>query len=335
MRQLTFFIIAIIAIISFSAPAQNETSVLFIGNSLTFSNNMPKMVERIAVANGKKVFVDTIVKRGMNLEYHATQKRTYKKIKSRKWSYIVVQGRSTEFAKSDKSVDSLTLPYLQQIVDSIRHYSTCTRIVLYETWGYKYGKPEIVGAKDYLTMQSQIKRQTKRVAEILGIGVCPVGEAWSSIYQSDTTIAIYKKDHYHPTPTGSYIAACTFYVALFGETAYGNKAKFGITETDRKTIELQTAGLLVGNRNKWKLQTPVKYPVTGFDLVLQNNDLKLVDRSSHTTTVTWYFGDGHSSKLTNPSHKYTNKGVYTVRQVATGKCGTSTLKRTITIKNMN
>jgi Zn-dependent metalloprotease len=48
--------------------------------------------------------------------------------------------------------------------------------------------------------------------------------------------------------------------------------------------------------------------------------------SSNANTFTWYFGDGTSSTLINPSHTYSTLGNYTVKLVADGgSCGTDSL----------
>jgi hypothetical protein len=332
MKIIQIFAFLFICLAMKTVKGQDEISVLFIGNSLTFSNDMPKMLQNISVANGKKIIVDTVVKRGMSIKYHSSQQKTFNRIKSRKWSYVVIQGFSTEFAQPKGIVDSTTIPYLRIIVDSIRFYNKCSKIILYETWGYKLGKTEIPNAVDYSQMQDLIKQQTVRAADIFSIGVCPVGEAWKKVQKSDQNMELYTADNYHPTKTGSYIAACTFYTTLFAESAYGNKSTININPANRKTIETISATVLIGNRTKWSLTFPVKFPMTGFDLILQNNELKLVDKSLHSKSVDWYFGDGVSSKDNSPKHVYKKKGTYTINQVVHGKCGSNNLKRTISVK---
>lgn len=314
--------------------SQGETSILFIGNSLTFTNNMPKMLKEIALANGTTVIVDTVVKRGMSLKYHSEQKKTYRKIRSRKWSYVIVQGHSTEFAHSTEIIDQNTIPYLRKLVDSIRRNNGCSQIILYETWGYQYGKVEIPDSETYEKMQNQIKLQTMRASEVLSIGVCPVGETWRKVLKADSTLKLYTADNYHPTKLGSYIAACTFYVAIFNKTAYGNTNKLNLSLSARKIIEKETALFLLGNRPKWRLK-PLSLLETGYDLILQNNELNLVNRATNFTTINWYFGDGTTSKEINPKHTYAKKGTFIVNQVVMDKCNSVNLKRTIIVKAVN
>src|SRR5690554_1513108 len=77
---------------------QENISVLFIGNSYTFMNDMPFMFQKMAQAEGVNAYVDTVVHGGKNLQYHASRKETYDKIRSRNWTYVIIQGHSNEFA---------------------------------------------------------------------------------------------------------------------------------------------------------------------------------------------------------------------------------------------
>ena len=90
-----------------------ELSVLFIGNSFTFMNNMPEMFQKIATSNGDKVVVEHCTKGGMDWKYHVENDSTYEYIDSRDWDYIVLQAKSWEPAQPRNKVDANTLPYGQ------------------------------------------------------------------------------------------------------------------------------------------------------------------------------------------------------------------------------
>lgn len=49
--------------------------------------------------------------------------------------------------------------------------------------------------------------------------------------------------------------------------------------------------------------------------------------SQNTTVFAWDFGDGSTSNLINPSHIYTISGLYTVKLVASGSCGTDSITK--------
>jgi Zn-dependent metalloprotease len=55
--------------------------------------------------------------------------------------------------------------------------------------------------------------------------------------------------------------------------------------------------------------------------------VNFTNQSTNTSIYTWYFGDGATSTAANPSHTYTAPGVYTVRLVSGGGCGTDSITK--------
>jgi hypothetical protein len=69
-----------------------------------------------------------------------------------------------------------------------------------------------------------------------------------------------------------------------------------------------------------------------FTYTLSGVTAQFTNQSSGAVTYSWDFGDSSpTSSAQNPSHVYTQNGVYTVTLTVTGPCGTSTYTQTITI----
>lgn len=315
-----------------SVTAQSETSVLFIGNSFTFMNNMPFTFKSIAEAKGKKIYVDTVVEGGKNFEFHASQTETYRTIKSRKWDYIVIQGHSNELAQPDSKVDQLTYPYAKKIVDSIRAYNPCAQIVLYMTWGYKYGNPKWSAIASYDSMQYRIKNQYFRFSDLLNARISPVGEVWKTLRSNYSGINLYDPDNQHPSPAGSYVSACTFFASIFGESPMYNSAHIALDEKTRQIIELNASQIVLNNLNEWRFVPQADPMQANFDLVLENDSLSVINRSSGYTALEWHFGDGHISAETNPVHIYQNSGKFTVKLKLINFCKTIEVERLIDVR---
>ena len=66
--------------------------VLFIGNSYSFQ--IPKVFEKLAKVEGKKVEVEQVTKGGWKLVKHAAAKQTLDKISDGKWDVVVLQEQS-------------------------------------------------------------------------------------------------------------------------------------------------------------------------------------------------------------------------------------------------
>lgn len=292
---------------------------------------MPNMFKQIAEAKGKNVIVDFVVEGGKDFAYHSSQDITYKAIKSRKWDFVVLQGHSNELTHPNAITDKNSLPYAQQIVDSVRKNSSCTELVLYMTWGYKNGNPKWSAIATYDSMQYRIKNQYLRFADLLNTRISPVGEVWKTVRANYSALNLYDPDLFHPSYLGSYLSACTHFASIFGESPLKNDAPIQVDEATRQIIEMNVSQIVLNNLNQWRF-IPKKTLEEGFDLILQNDYLELVDRSKNATWIEWDFGDGNLSKEQDPEHCYSEKGVYTVKQTVSNSCYSFTLERQIEVK---
>lgn len=59
----------------------------------------------------------------------------------------------------------------------------------------------------------------------------------------------------------------------------------------------------------------------GFSNSITGLDLTLTDGSTNATSWQWYFGDGDSSTLQNPTHTYAANGWYDITQIVSNTCG--------------
>src|SRR5208282_4563589 len=69
--------------------------ILFIGNSYTYRNDLPRMFARLANAGGHEVETDMVATGSFTLSNHLASSHTLKKIKSGKWDWVVLQEQST------------------------------------------------------------------------------------------------------------------------------------------------------------------------------------------------------------------------------------------------
>src|SRR5436305_975756 len=62
-------------------------------------------------------------------------------------------------------------------------------------------------------------------AQELGLTVAPVGMAWAKVRETDPGMALHLPDGSHPTPTGSYLAACVLADTILGKRLTGLPAR--------------------------------------------------------------------------------------------------------------
>jgi len=210
-----------------SAPmkAGSTISVLFIGNSLTFVNDLPKTLSDIAGSLGDKVEYDMAAPGGYSFMQHAKDQTTLSKIKSRAWDFEVLQDQSELPALPDYRVGNEVMPYALQLDGFIHAPGSVAKTVFFQTWGYKHGDPQYCAATPtlctYMSMQDQLSRSYDLMAQKTGGILAPVGEAWRLSQQAHPEFELYQGDGKHPSPEGTYLAACVFYMILFKKDVAG------------------------------------------------------------------------------------------------------------------
>jgi hypothetical protein len=194
--------------------------ILFIGNSLTFVNDLPRQVAKLAEARGHAVKCEMYAPGGYHLSQHVADPQALKLIKSRKWDIVVLQEQSQVPAFSEEQVKRDVYPYAKKLCALIRAASPKARIVFYQTMAKKNGDPSNIGvAKELATyegMQKRIDRTYRALALANGAELAPVGEVWKEVRSARPSLELYS-DETHPNLNGSYLAACVFYQVIFGE----------------------------------------------------------------------------------------------------------------------
>jgi hypothetical protein len=312
--------------------AQEEMSVLFIGNSYTFMNDMPFTFKNMAANAGHNVHVDIVVEGGKNMQYHSEQILTYDKISSRKWNYVVVQCHSNELAAPEDSIDKKTAPFAKKIIDAIRSNSSCTEVILYMTWGYKFGNNNWSPIATYETMQEKIRANYMRFGEMFDAKICPVGMVWKKLRNTNPTIDLYDPDLHHPSKIGSYISASTFFSVIFGESSVGNTELGGNAIEEATLVQDFASEMVLNNLSQWKLNYKDYDLKPGFDVKIKGCSIELKTTAIGAAEVNYSFGDGFSSLLNDPSHEFEQRGSYTITQTIKNSCRTRSFTKTVVIE---
>ena len=181
------------------SEADCALDVLFIGNSFTSRNRLPQLVAAL-VAPSCALRSETIFAGGASLRRHWNAGLAQRALASQRWDCVVLQEQST-----------LPLKSPQRFHGNVRLFTSViaageARALLYLTWS----RAHVPQAQRALT------EAVEAIACETGAGVIPVGIAWHALRASDPEIALYDADGSHPTPTGSYLAACVFAASLFG-----------------------------------------------------------------------------------------------------------------------
>ncbi len=186
-------------------PAQEKDTmnVLFIGNSYTYVNDLPGTLAKLAAAGPGKLRIQTDkqLEGGQSLMGHWNKGKAVEKIRKGGWDFVVLQDQSLTPAQRPH----LTREYAPKFDAEIRKAGAKT--MFYMTWARKKDPPMI----------DKLSRTYTEVARELGAGVAPVGLAWKAAIEKQPELNLYAADGSHPSPAGTYLAACVFYATLTGE----------------------------------------------------------------------------------------------------------------------
>lgn len=204
---------SITLLLFFQVAAKKEVKILFIGNSYTYRNHMPKIFEKLARLNGKslKVYSNT---KGMTSFYrHSKRQNLYKAIAWKKWDYVILQGSSRDMIKDSVTFKTKTIPGLEKLIGAVKENNKQTKMLFFMTWAYQKG----YGEKSYFEMTINVKNGYEFLSTNYNIPVVPVGLAWKEVRVTEKKSKLYHRDGAHPSLQGSYLIASCFYVSIFKE----------------------------------------------------------------------------------------------------------------------
>ena len=300
--------------------------VLFIGNSYTHMNSMPALFEKMAISKGIKIEVGMSAKSSHTFKMHCNRPEMFEAIRSKKWDYVVLQGFSRELTYEPSYLDTASVPYFNQIVDSIKSNNACTNVLLYMTWGYKDGFADREEVDSYEKMSDAVRNGYKYLSEIYNFPIVPVGDVYREI-RKKTDINLYEADNQHPTPFGSYAVASTFYSSIF-KTSAKNAFPGKLTPEDAATIQDIAFNVVSKNLSKYKLLNNTM-KVSNERTKMGQYFVECESNYPNSTSVHWNFGDGTSSNKTKVKHEYKNPGEYWVILTVDDECGQRIIKRKV------
>jgi hypothetical protein len=182
--------------------------ILFIGNSYTSRNNLPRIVADLATAGAPPRHVDfaLVSAGGASLRRHWNAGRGQELLHSQPWDYVVLQEQST-----------LPLKNPARYHDNVRLFTPLiaqrgAQVLLYLNWS-RQAAPQT---------QDALTRAVYHIAREIDARVVPVGPAWHRAIAEMPGLQLYTSDGSHPTAEGSYLAACMFHVVLFESEPHGD-----------------------------------------------------------------------------------------------------------------
>lgn len=196
--------------------------VLFVGNSFTARNDVPRLIADIAAARGKQMEPRLIQAGGASLRMHWNKGEAERSIRGGDYDVVVLQEQSTLPIKNSRRMHENV-----RLFDEVIR-SAGARTALYLTWARRHA-PE---------SQAKITEAYQSIGRELGAIVVPVGVAWEQVLREHPHIVLHDPDGSHPSPAGSYLAACVFYAVLFDESPEGVESDVrGVSAANRALLQ--------------------------------------------------------------------------------------------------
>jgi hypothetical protein len=201
-----------------SSTAAEPARVLFVGNSLTASHNLPGMVAVLSTAAGAPLRVAAVTVPGASLGDHLDAGTAARRLAGERWDVVVLQQGPSSRPESGAQLrrDAARMAKLVRAAGA--------RPALFMVWPVRE-EPEWFDG-----VRTSYESAARHVDGLF----LPAGEAWRLVGRR---VELYDPDGLHPTRAGSYLAALVITAALTGRSPRGLPAPDGMAKETAAVLQ--------------------------------------------------------------------------------------------------
>lgn len=238
---------------------KRHINILILGNSLVYFNDMPAILQGIIEASGKAANVESITKGSATMTMFASPddplgRQLRDKLCEKNYDYIFIEPSRRMTPDNDPLEHSVYSCELEasKVLKALADQNGAETII-YSVFGnntggyYIYNTASPSAAANTrvfkpITHNAHVKylrSQHMKIAEALGgVKLAEAGYAFENILASEyaNRFDLYHTDNQHPSPEGSYLVACTFYSAVFGERVSKNPYDYSFVSEEHRAI---------------------------------------------------------------------------------------------------
>lgn len=211
------------------------TRVLFIGNSLTYTNDLPRLLSTLAnqaghtpIATASATFPD------FGLEDHWQSGTARNLLTKHQWDFVVMQQGPSSLPESQVNLRHWTLQFAPLIE------AAGAEPVLYMVWPASQRRGDFPGV---------MASYHNAAAAVSGL-FAPAGDAWLAAWEETPNRALYGPDGFHPAVAGTYLAALVILERIAGVDPLSLPATLPGAGLDQTAIRsLQRAARTALDRN--------------------------------------------------------------------------------------
>ena len=213
----------------FASQDKNTENILFIGNRFTFYWNLPLVVESMTNEREYNFNITQSTASGSSLKDHWFQNY---KLKSK---MLIGSGKYDRVVIQDHSLNPLINPveskiYVTKFIEWVKANNGIPYI--YATWIY-----DGISSNNYDVLDP-VQSALKSVIDGTGAIMVPVDQAFRIFQNRYPNIPIFMSDNKHPSPIGTYLAACVYFRIFTGESPLGLSRRYERKDKNGKKIFL-------------------------------------------------------------------------------------------------
>ncbi len=178
--------------------ARPDLNILFVGNSLTYVNDLPSLVKQIAKLDDVNISYKTVAFPDFSLDDHMADGTMQATLDGEQFDLLIAQQGPSALQESQELLLASSLEFAK------RCKARNTTFGLYMVWPSKQRS---------FDLDNSILSYTN-AAKASNALLCPAGLAWKLAWEKDAKLPLYGPDQFHPGIHGSVLAAMTIYVAV-------------------------------------------------------------------------------------------------------------------------
>jgi hypothetical protein len=186
------------------ASPNKSLKILFVGNSLTYTNDLPALVKEMAKQDGITITSISFLSPDYSLEDHWNEGRVKAEIEKGGYDFVVAQQGPSALTESQILLGDYTKRFAEVC------HNNRSKLALYMVWPSKTRS---------FDLDNVINSYTNAAAKTSSL-LCPAGLAWKHAWAADTSLPLYSPDNFHPAITGSVLAALTIYGVIADKMNY-------------------------------------------------------------------------------------------------------------------
>ena len=190
-------------------PSGPGDGILFVGNSLTYGNDLPGLVEGLSAASGARLQTASVAFPNYSLADHIEKGDALRSVATGGWRVVILQQGPSSLPESQDLLRKDTAAFDRRI------RAAGARTALFSVWPDTHFPS---------TFEDVAESYSLAAADVGGIYL-PVTQAWQLALGRDPSRRLYASDGFHPSEEGSYLAALVIAGVLTGRSPVGMPAR--------------------------------------------------------------------------------------------------------------